>query len=745
MQWRFTLIDRNGIRTVIDEPNGWMEFSLRLKRHPQRHGTFREIQGNNFQFFEKAAWLLKAEYEAHGAKGYYQLLIEEMTTRGRPEAHRGIFVFPSYRFFCERDCFVEIDIDQTGPIVDFINRFDQAVDVTKTKGFDGVTELSPYAFLNFDLTLPSKTIRIRSEAATKNEEGNSFYDILFDTDFTIFPNQVTKGIILPKFNNTSLGEITDFKPSYQFDYVRYTNAISEALDGSEILLVNPDSTIINKNTYNFTARLKGSFDVSWLPHGGSGGIVIDLKVAVKYGKNAVDAIAPVSIAAYNGAFLPGSGLQSRQTAFDIPLNGSFVLGREDKVWICFLLEAGNSTNVALTPWAGLKISLTDDSFFKVSSDSKAEATTAKAFMINETISRVIESITNNKLKLYSEYFGRYNSEPYRFPANGCGSQRVLTNGLRIRQAKLPDGSVPGMFLSMKDLFESLAATDNIGLGLEGDSIVRIENWKWFYKSAVIHRCLNVNKVQRSAQASEIYSTFKFGYDKWEAEEHNGLDEFLTKREYNLDIPQVKNTLEQICKFIASGYAIEVTRRKGNSSADWRYDNNIFMICVEPTGVGFRVELGNISMAGNIIDPATVYNFRISPLRNALKWFDRVIGSYRNVNTGHRITFGSGDGNYIAEGNLNTFFCKLEVSKLKENDDLSLSVFADQRQALPIMLPERIRFSYPLGTNEYKNIQANPYGLIEFTSSCENGFGWVDQIDYKPNDGQADFTLIPQIT
>ncbi len=750
MLWRFTIIDRNGKKTVIDEPNGWQDFSAKLKRHPQRHGTFREIQGNNFQFFGTGAFIIQKEYKANGPKGEMQLLIEQKVPRGWWNFYQGIFSFPSYDSSYEPGTgfYVTCDVDQSGPVVDLINRFEQSVDITKNKCFNGVSDLASYPFLNIDLTLPSKAIFSRAEAVTSNVDDTE-YSLLYDDKSELFlvVNSQTLGFIVPKFDKTTLDEIKTFRPSLQFDYVEPSVNVStpdyEKIENYEILKITPESLLVRDNVYDISLKIKGTFLVNYgSTIFGVSSITYTLKFFLKYGVSKTDLFIPIVIDTFTDQ-VGGSTVHTRSVDIDYSFNGSVTLKREDKIWPLFELETYN-TGDGISPWKDLIISFTNESYFKISSATKADPTSSKVWMINEAASRVIESITDNRLKLYSEYFGRNNSAPYSFSANGCGSQRILTNGLQIRNVRLADGSIPSVFLSMKDLFESLAATDNIGMGTEGENLIRIENWKWFYKNNVIHRCLNVNKINRSAQENEIYSTFKCGYDKWESEDYNGLDEFLTKREFRLDIPQVKNTLEQICKFITSGYASEVTRRKGNTSTDWRYDNNIFMICVEPEGGSYKVELNNILNPANVVDPPTIYNFRLSPMRNAMRWFDRVIGSYRNVNTGHKLIFASADGNYVAEGELTAGACKLESGVIKENQDLSLSSFADQADALPIMWPERVKFSYPLGANEYRNIQNNPYGLIEFTSPCDNGFGWIDEINYKPNEGLADFTLIPKI-
>jgi hypothetical protein len=65
--------------------------------------------------------------------------------------------------------------------------------------------------------------------------------------------------------------------------------------------------------------------------------------------------------------------------------------------------------------------------------------------------------------------------------------------------------------------------------------------------------------------------------------------------------------------------VEVTRRKlGTNTTDWRYDNDTFIICLAENGSGdYTSEAGGMVSSGSItptsiLDPDSVYNFRISP-------------------------------------------------------------------------------------------------------------------------------------
>ncbi|HMP16364.1 MAG TPA: hypothetical protein PKD72_05035, partial [Gemmatales bacterium] len=252
------------------------------------------------------------------------------------------------------------------------------------------------------------------------------------------------------------------------------------------------------------------------------------------------------------------------------------------------------------------------------------------------------------------------------------------------------------------------------------------------------------KIEREVMQAEIFSTFEFGYQKWEAEQFNGLDELLTKRRYRTTIGSVQNQLSQISSMIASGYAIEITRRIGNTeSKDWRYDNDNFVICLKRSGSDLLVDLGNCINAANIYDPSTLYNYRISPVRNALRWMSTVIASYRQYLSG-KLIFMEGDGNYFAEGELNDSFAKIEAGPLQESEELSVDDLDILLTGKPLLQPERITFRYPLSVQAFKQLRNNPLGLIRYEGEGIEGFGWIDSITYTPNEGLAQFKLIPKI-
>lgn len=806
MRWRFVLIDRFNNRTAIDEPIGWDSFSIKLKRHAVRHGTVREVGSLKFQFIGTGADLLRAEYEKYGVRGKYELQIMARCSKGWDEVYTGAISFDGYKFICEETCSVFVGIDQTGALVNFINRFDQKVDISSNVAFDKVTALPNYQSLSKVVALPSKTIKLVGAASNAVVETYSTNDdpqwqrMYQLSILTALEMQATIAVV---FRNVTSGSLHSFTPQFIGD----VTDDREKEYVPEIIFNDPVQEHPNNGVFPTSFRVKGILQNTLGISVGSHTVTLVLKKGFK--DYHTDAVTLQTWPIYNG------NNAVHNTPFDITYNNNaLTIVSGEYLWLNFVVRYRRYGGGGKPE---LKFSFYPESFFKSETLSVFPETPAKLYMIHETASRVIESITNGAYKLSSSYYGRVDSEPYSFLSRGCGALRGITTGLDVRRAKLANGDNPKLFLSMKDVFDNLNAIDNIGIGPEGPGKIAIENWRYFYKDEVVFHCKDIEKVEKEIVADEHYSVFKFGYEKWESEDFNGLDEFLTKREYRTDLSEVQNTFEQICKWIASGYAWEVTRRKGPDSKDFRYDNDTFILCLKNGYLGifgidtnvvylpnwygmvfapgdqvriktplnegtftvlkavlaegwqltfapglltteqltaglvdnlthpsYSTEIANVIDGENLLDPQSVYNFAISPVRNAMRWFNRVAACYRNITDKDALTFMAGDGNYLAKGVLYDPLCRIEATKLAENETLTLNSFADPEEAKPFRSPERIKYSYPMSYEDYAFLSANPYGLIEWNDRCEKGQAWIDDIEWFAEEGKANFLLIPKV-
>lgn len=733
MQWRFYLIDRSGKRIAADEPQGWSDLSITLARHPERHGTFAEVQSVRLTFYGSAALLINREFKNYGVRADIKLEIDNYCNTSWLPWYRGQLNFENYESTSGELCSASVDVDPVGAYVKFVNRLDQQVDISKTTSFEGVT-LEDYPNLKKRIELPSKAIKITTQGEGKEVMvSENFADSPDWTDNIVDAMQdLMHGHIIPGFDGNIISDIPLSSVRTDHGFIGGGSRNRGAGPTGAVPLIDMQALgTLQCVTSNVAVkyRFKGTIRMPQVgvSLGSSFGRLVLVKLPAGEDPSGFNYVQYLDEHLWIGPY------RDEPYAFDVSGTVNITLNEGDRLWLSFFVR-GN-------PFRTNSCVYTQDpeSFLTVELDSLCEPTPANVYMINETLSRATEAITDGELKVYSEYYGRTDSAPFSHSANGCGAFRALTTGLDIRNVKKKDGTDPALFVSMEELFNNLRTIDNIGMGMMGDDVIRIEPYKFFYKPSVIFSCENVNNITLKVQSDEIYSLFKFGYDKWEAEEYNGLDEFLTQREYRTNISQVKNTLERLCSFIASGYAIEITRRQYKSSKDWRYDEEKFIICLKQ---GYIVNTGNVQNAEHIVSPETLYNFEISPARIALRWFDTVMAGLREITLADKLMFNSAEANYKAKGTLISD-CKLEQGSLAEDQDFSLADFADPEDGLHIKHTERVSFTYPLTAQEFRRISMDPDGLIRYSDGKQSGEGWIDRLVYRPNDGQAEFSLIPK--
>jgi hypothetical protein len=384
--------------------------------------------------------------------------------------------------------------------------------------------------------------------------------------------------------------------------------------------------------------------------------------------------------------------------------------------------------------------------------SYCEATNAKSYMINEAVSRTVESITNDQIRFYSTFFGRRNSQPYSININTCAGEFAISNGLNVRRRLLKDGTQPGFFVTLKQLFEETKAMWNTGLTIEPDlnrtgyNRLRFEDWRYFYQDEVGIRFNYPTKITRAVDTNRVFNRIVVGYNKWTAGEYSGLDEFMTKRNYRININAISNELDATTDIICSPYTIEITRRLDTGTDDWQYDNEVFGFFTQVSSDTPVIETfgGFTTGVENVNDPNTCYNGRRSPARIAMQWFNWVMQGLRNLQPDSKLIFTSGEANYIAKYGL--LSCNIEAEPLQENENIDVTDFEDSNNARPILYPETLTFDHPLNFNLFTRIKNDP--ALKFKSIEVNCNGtmipaWLKSISYKPEQGQATVVAIPK--
>jgi hypothetical protein len=713
----------------IDEPQGFADIILNIKRDDNWHGIFFEASTSELAFYGAAAGYLKDKkatlglksevtFKAYQACGIYEDL--ELIFEGRLD-------FGKYSESCGNTCLVKLPVEQTGCLMTLRNRYDQKVDIDSTVTFNKLSALQQYDKLKFEMELPAKEL----QASVDGSEGTDVEEII--TNYNNIAGLVHAVMFfrpeysIERYNNIETGQLTGGNNCQQVIGALASDCINEFITPQLLL---EDSIDCFDGNFSYTSRMKGSLSWASLLL-----INIDHKI-IKWDGNG-NIYNDGELVAEGNIFSNESGESGPGTiAFDNTLSGNVVIpngiGFYGVLEVHVIKSGGGSGSTTLT--------YDPETFITISAVKVCPNSNAVVHMIHETLSRVTEAITDNCLKVKSDYYGRTDSQPYSGVEDGCGSLRVVTSGLKIRKAENP-----AFFISLKDLFDGLRGIDNIGMGIE-DYWVRIEPVQYFYQDIEILRLPFVPEPQISTQEQLHYSLIKSGYQKWEVEGINGLDEPNSNREYRTLLTSVNNPIDITSKLIAGSYAIETTRQQSfaaTGAADTTYDNETFIICVDRQAYSFIVERGNVDNPANVFSPQTLYNWRIRPYSNLMRWFKSISNSYPNINdSANKLYFSSGTGNFLAEGQLpNTDPCKLENGVKAENRDLSKMDFANSDDATPLWKPDYPTFKYPLSIADYRALKANPYGYISF--QCGTGEwkkGYVQEFRYRLNKGEADFTL-----
>lgn len=763
MKWRFTLNNTiEGALVLQDEPIGWADVVHNFKRDMNWHGVFFEYNVN-LGFYEEGYDYIKNIYDTQGIDKETTILIEYMCDDNSAfdEFFSGKLLIAKASFDCKDDCIVDVPVEKSGEIMRFKNRIDQAVDLNANEDFDG-NALTPYTYLPTNIQLEPKAVILRSISGMATEDTPSYNapshtiasgpsgDTQFVNDYAcvqvpidmITINELGLNVEVPAWASSGAtiddALVCPFTAQYEFEFnisdifigVRSSEILRKAYCGYPS---SPDGTSMDMLEAWIVLNINGSEVVATKFHSETG----CNGTPIKYANGNIDAAPSIAHTANLN--------QGDIVKFYVKMYADGNYHRENIV---------TSYNMFFTfGTSGSSIS----SEVKVKATILAEPTPCDVYAINEVFSRCAEAITNGNLRVKSNYFGRTDSQPYTSAEDGCGSLEVLTKGLLIRQ--FPSD----MPVSFQDVFNAANAIHNIGLGMEPDTDrggsyerVRVEQMEYFYDSAIIMSCDNVPAIKKQIKAEWYPSTIEIGFEKWETENSMGLDEFCTRRTYRTTQSETKNNVSKVCKFIASGYSIEVTRNKeyvDDSTKDWRLDNDIFIICVkrnDTTPADLEVEQGEDctipASVTNVIDPATVYNYRISPIRNFMRWIKSFMGIYfHNVSaTDSKFVFTKGDGNFLAEGELING-CVLEGAAVAENEDISVSKFATATEAHPIFKNELDTFDYPMSITEYLAIKANPRGTIRYRANSSDAWseGFIYTIQYKPNEGIATFNLLPK--
>lgn len=897
MNWRFTIIDfttdANGVSTILTEaggalyePIGWADCQIDVNRDEDMKGVFFDYSLSSLKWTDKAAQILEAAYNAQVAKAHVEVLIEfycpQCSSCDYATLTQSRFNFLNYKKVVADFCYVEVPLETASALLTFNNLYDQKVDLESLLAYDLKTPLVPYGGLGQVISLRNKTVIVRTLADNTGVGigGAQFgpqpitYELWNDQNFTtgLASSSECWGYFSPPFNNVKAIDVLQSFIQYPIIglntrnnryglQIAFNDTVSELDIRPQYLVYRPRAlpinftNLVNTGSLNIDIKLKGTYS-----DGGTGTHAAVTLVFLSYFTD-VNGNVKLNKEIFKQSYYPWQSPDFK-FSFDYEYtNPAYQLQPGEGLWVGFIY-------LGYAQDAKPVFVFDQDNHINIQASTTFVDTPCKVFFINEVLSRIAENITSGELPVVSDYYGRTDSQPYAAAADGEGALRVLTKGLIMRglQQRLAiingkggylnnfDNSPESILnninifsLSFQDVFESLDAQDCIGTGMEDDptrpgkSRLRVEQADYFFQENILMILDNVYEIDRQTKSSKYYSLLNFGYEKWETNSYDGLDEFLTKRQYRSTFTTINNTLDKTCKFIASGYAIEYCRRlSGDATTDSEFDNDTFVICVKPlsllvqsllfqdahtiyvtgqvitlpvgstfeitgapanngtytvvscgrnviqssptlvyggdtiivvqetlvdlgatvqcnvAGVNPRLyqpEQGNITTASGevdqsttfLVDPSTIYNWRISPFRNMMRWLQWLLAMYADPEAADsKFIFVNGDGNYFATGQQLDPAGKLENVDVKESQNLSINIMADKTAHQPLFHLDEDTLTYPMSAEQFVAIKANPYGLIQYYHDTGDiRLGWISKISYSPVQGMAKYTLIPK--
>lgn len=728
----------------IQEPQNWDSFQIEIVRDDNLHGIGFESSVGNLEFYAEALEYIDEQKATQGLRanivfkaeqdcdnsGDYTILIE------------GRLDISQYKKTCGTTCLVSLPVQTATCEATLNNRLDQSVDLDSNVSQNSITPIGGYPQMGITIQLPTKAIDYKSIGHV---------DPVGDVEQVIFPDpgggSEAYVLVRPEYieDDTNINRTNLTGGSN----VGYSGPHGIFIPISDQVLFGEDNSKCFTQPFAVTARLKGSLTMPGVSN-------LDVYAVVLNGEMTGD--WPINDP--NGQLVEqvtlGTNINTDVTgpfAFDFTMIPYSWVPKDNgadgiTVYLALHQHPGAAFNGLVT--------FETETFFSAITVKACPPTPTKAYMLHEALSQMVENVTDGCMRVKSQYYGRTDSLPFSFDEDGCGGKRFITSGLKIRNAPAPADT---FFANLTDIIvNGLKPIDNIGMGVEPDPtipgrfLLRIEDLDFFYVDDEIFECLAINAADFEVVATKDYAIIDIGYKKWTTLTNFGLDEFNSDREYHTDIVTINNKIDLTSILVAGEYAIEVTREQqfaDTSAADTTYDDETFIVCLKRlTYNTFEVEQGNVENAAGMFAPSSIINYRISPLRNLMRWYRSLANAYPTLtDSANKLYFSSGTGNLQASGQLadgyayGSDFCKLEGVDIKESMDLFVTAFNDTAHFTPLWTNETIEFTYPMSVADYNAIKLKPYGYI--TYQCGNGpksQGWIKDIQWTPAKGEAKITL-----
>lgn len=490
---------------------------------------------------------------------------------------------------------------------------------------------------------------------------------------------------------------------------------------SELSAGISDSYPIDINLYVFKLDVGGSYrikiDAQFTIN--CAGKTVDSSLKLVYGKPGAYTVVNVT------GVLHGVGLMTSPVHFD----QTYDLEAGDEVYYFASTTFSGGGGPAICRFNLSSLSYPDaDYFMVIKALTKAGDSVTKAHLMFEAVKRTVQFYTGQEDCLESPLLGRTD---LGYDEDGQGSLIAVTNGNNIRLVEKPITS------SLQDLVGINDSLYGIGMGyktVNGVQKLIIDTKDKFYNKNL--RALNLGKVynvRRRLDINRLFNQIQFGFNyKIDLDQINATDAFNTIRNYVLPLRNSKNKLDFSTTVKADGYQIEYQRGLINKTNDGKLDDDNFIIQCIRDGGGFKAKKDEgYDLITGVIDPASGYNYDISPARCVRNWLKYIAASL----------IYSGDKNaQFASGTVNYELATQKAGEelIKENDPVSL--FGIDPIWTPFVLECETQ---KLECADFEELVEKSLGYVEFQDNFGATFkGFIDEgVKHNPTTLEASFSLL----
>ena len=727
MRWRFFI---DGVQII--EPVGWDGLKVKLERS-ENHGINFVYSANELGFtcatrgsLTGGYSIIKDAYESDLYLTTFPVLRVEYSCNGNPWTLFSEFNLnlSGYReSLSESQVFVTVE--QTGGRQQFANNYELPINYFSTTDVNG----SAYS-------RPSQAIQ------TVHLPPLSYW---------------TQNLLQPEedFQNVPAG--TPYtSPFFYFDLPTYNELVDEPDDFAPDLyflrmIENPS---ISKD---FIVSTRGGYNISitnntLLPTGP--GIQVFGQVILRPNAGPDVILDNQMVYLDLGASVPPSGTLDFQFDYDFSQQYS-TSNYLDLYFIRFLFDFGFSTgqNLVTCPTdityldffnGGNSLQIVEQN--KIDTPSGVDL---PGVLINEAFSVITDLISAQSVQMDSKILGRTDSYPINQASNGAYCNVAILSGLMVRRfpQKSENVGFDPFTYSFKQLFEGCKAFFPIGWGFLGETL-KIEAVPYFYQDDIaitINAGIKAGGIQIELDKARVFNRVKIGNDDWSIDGYNALDETNTINSYASGWQSVNQALDFTGDIYTQSSRIVDQRLKDyrTNPGDADESNDIYALWIDYSTITDPIK----DVLQGVVSGA-----KIKDITSVINWsFNASDSMQRHINT-HLQNFCNwqgGEGNTEASGTAQTVGQTVAVTYPDS------SIFYPVSYSEPIT-PTDINGNVGLGTyrkfqtvkvkgyitaSDFAEILVNPYKRVQVNSGSETFIGWIESIDFTPNDGECELSLI----